>query len=133
VLFKIVANVLANRLKIILPIIVSSNQSAFIPRRLISYNILVAYVNLHTMHSCMWDKEGYLAIKLDISKAYDRVEWHFLEAMMVWLGFALRWVALIMKFISTVTYSILVNGQLLVEYGNGTLFLLIYSSYVKKF
>jgi hypothetical protein len=111
VVYKIVAKVLANRLKLILPIIISSNQSAFIPGRLISDNILVAYETLHTMHARMWGREGYMAVKLDMSKAYDRVEWSFLRAVMLRLGFAPRWVELIMKCVSTVTYSIIVNGQ----------------------
>jgi hypothetical protein len=74
VLVKIVSKVMANRLKIILPSIISSNQSAFIPWRLSSDNILVVYETLHFMHYRMWGKEGYMAIKLDMSKAYDRVE-----------------------------------------------------------
>jgi exonuclease III len=111
VLYKIVSKVLANRLKIILPEIISSNQSAFIPGHLISDNILVAYETLHSMHSRMWGKEGYMVIKLDMSKAYDRVEWSFLEAVMRRMGFKRRWIALIMECITTVTYSIIVNGQ----------------------
>jgi hypothetical protein len=82
-----------------------------IPGRLISDNILVAYETLHSMHSRMWGKEGYMAIKLDMSKAYDRVEWSFLEAVMRRMGFKPRWIALIMECITTVTYSIIVNGQ----------------------
>lgn len=112
VLYKIVSKVLANRQKTILPMIISSNQSAFIPGRLITDNILAAYETLHTMHSRMRGKKGYMAIKLDMSKAYNRVEWGFMEAVMLRMRFAPRWVALIIECITTITYSILVNGQL---------------------
>jgi hypothetical protein len=71
VFYKIISKTLAN---IILPNIVSANQSAFIPNHLISDNVLVAYETLHSMHTCMWGKTGYMAFKLDMSKAYDRVE-----------------------------------------------------------
>lgn len=43
------------------------------------------------MHSNMWSKAGYMGIKLDMSKAYDKVEWYFLEAIMKKLGFAEKW------------------------------------------
>ena len=55
-------------------------------------------------------KEGYMVIKLDISKAYDRVEWPFLECVMKILGFNERWITLMMLCVSTVSYSILING-----------------------
>jgi hypothetical protein len=45
-------------------------------------NILHAYETMHTMQTRMWSKVGYMGIKLDMSKAYDRVEWPFLEAVM---------------------------------------------------
>ena len=48
--------------------------STFILSQLIFDNILAAYETLHTMQSRMWSKEGYMAVKLDMSKAYDRVE-----------------------------------------------------------
>ena len=50
-------------------------------------------------------------MKLDMRKVYDRVEWSFLEKILLKLGFQDSWVALIMECISTVSYSILVNGE----------------------
>ncbi|XP_059436284.1 uncharacterized protein LOC132169234 [Corylus avellana] len=111
VLYKTLSKVLANRLKTILPHIISGTQSAFIPGRLISDNILAAYETLHTMHSHMWGRVGYMALKLDMSKAYDRVEWGFLEEVMTKMRFASRWVGLIMACITSVKYSIIINGQ----------------------
>ncbi|XP_042958049.1 uncharacterized protein LOC122293560 [Carya illinoinensis] len=108
---KIIAKVLANRLKSILPKLISDNQSAFILGRMISDNTIVAYELLHSMQNRRKNhKEAYMALKLDISKAYDRLEWCFIHQVLQQMGFDREWTDLIMQCIGTVTYSILVNG-----------------------
>ena len=56
-------------------------------------------------------KSGCMTLKLDMRKAYDRVEWAFLENLMRRMGFSDHWINLIMFCLKIVTYSILVNGE----------------------
>jgi hypothetical protein len=63
------------------------------------------------MQTRMWSKVGYLGLKLDMSKAYNRVEWAFLEAIMRRLGFDNRWIHLVMVCVRSVSYSVVVNGN----------------------
>ena len=86
VIYKTISKVLANRLKVILPSIISESQSAFVSGRLISNNILVAFESLHYLKNKRKGKTTHMAAKLDMSKAYDRVEWGYLEALMLRLG-----------------------------------------------
>lgn len=66
----------------------------------------------HFMQNKRSGGDGYAALKLDMSKAYDRVEWSFVEKIMRRMGFNERWISLIMKCITTVTYRVKVNGVL---------------------
>ena len=95
VLYKLIAKVLANRLKPRLPQLISETQSAFMSERLITNNILVAHETLHHLKSKRFGKIGFMALKLDMRKAYDRVEWKFLEQIMQKMGFAPKWIQLI--------------------------------------
>lgn len=63
------------------------------------------------MHNFRRGKEGFMALKLDISKAYDRLEWHFLQRILQRLGFDEEWIELILTCLSTVRYSFLINGE----------------------
>jgi hypothetical protein len=110
VLYKLMAKVLANRMKKMLNVIISQNQTAFLPGRLITDNIIVAFEALHTMNTRLKGRQGYMALKLDMSKANDRVEWDFLEIIMRRLGFHDRWIKLVMICVRSVTYSVLING-----------------------
>ena len=136
VLYKIYSKVLTNRLKTI-PII-TDHQSAFTKERLISDNILVAFETLHSMKKSKGVSYGYIALKLDMSKAYDWVEWYYLEGIMRKMGFRERWINLVMGCVKTVSYSILVNGEpcgmIFPQGGLGkeTHFSLSYSFFVRK-
>ena len=91
VLYKIFSKILANRIKKILPNIISEHQSAFTKSRLISNNILVTFESLHSMQKHVGKED--------------------LESVMRRVGFTERWITLLMLCVKTVSYSILVNGE----------------------
>ena len=111
VIYKIISKVLANKLKLILPSLISPSQSAFVPSRLITDNVMVAYETLHAMHSRRSGKRGYMALKLDVSKAYDRVEWSFLKGIMSKLGLPECWIDRVMSCVTSTSFSVRINGK----------------------
>jgi len=72
---------------------------------------MVAFESLHIMKQHKSSNDGYMALKLDLSKAYDRVECIFLQEVMKKMGFNHRWISLLMVCVTTTSYSILVNGE----------------------
>lgn len=92
--------------------IIFRNQNAFIPEKLITGNIMVAHELLHTLKKYKRDKVGKIAVKLDMSKAYDRTRRPYIEMEMLALSFKEKWIRLVLSYISLVTYLVLLNGTL---------------------
>ncbi|KAL8088671.1 hypothetical protein AgCh_038446 [Apium graveolens] len=106
VLVKIITKVAANRLKATLESVISENQSAFMAGRLISDNVMISNEVMHYLKRKRRGKEGHMAIKLDMSKAYDRIEWSFLRAILSKIGYNEWWIHLILTCVSTVSYKV---------------------------
>ena len=111
VIYKVVSKCLVNRLRPILEDIISPNQSAFIPGRMITDNALIAFECIHTINSSRDDRGNFCAYKLDLSKAYDRVDWDFLNNVLLKLGFQSDWVQRVMTCVTSVRYSVRFNGS----------------------
>ncbi|KAL9680101.1 hypothetical protein QQ045_017978 [Rhodiola kirilowii] len=111
VVSKTVAKVIVNRLQQILPEIISPAQSAFIKGRLITDNFLIAHEIAHFIKNTRYGSKSYGSLKLDMSKAYDRVEWRYLKMLLLRFGFEERWVNMIINYVSSVRYAICINGK----------------------
>ena len=79
--------------------------------RSITNNVLTAFETMHCIDQKRKGKEALVAVKLDISKAYDQVEWSYLEATLRKMGFHEKWIALMMMCVRMVSYSVLINGE----------------------
>lgn len=110
VFYKIIAKILTKRLQPVLPLIISESQSAFIPGRAIFDNILIMHETLHYLCNSKEYKRDSMAVKTDMNKAYDRIEWDFLREVQVRLGFHSMWIYWIMECVTWISYSFLING-----------------------
>lgn len=110
VLYKVISKVLCTRLRGILPHLIHKNQCAFVEGRSIVHNILIGedLIRCYNRKSA----SARCLIKLDLRKAYDTIEWAFVREVMLGLGFPLLFVEWIMECLTTVRFSINVNGTL---------------------
>ncbi|KAF7146289.1 hypothetical protein RHSIM_Rhsim04G0067000 [Rhododendron simsii] len=110
-IYKVIAKILAKRLCQFLPSIISENQSAFVGGRQITDNVLIAHELTHYIRHKRYGIKGVAAFKLDMAKAYDRVDWRYLEQVLRQLGFHTLWIGWVMECVKTVSFSITVNGE----------------------
>ncbi|GKV12577.1 hypothetical protein SLEP1_g23703 [Rubroshorea leprosula] len=106
--YKLLAKVLANRLKSVMPAIVSETQSAFVGGRQLVDSVLVLNEVVEEIKN---RKQPAFVFKADFEKAYDCVDWSFLDWMMDTFGFGTKWRGWIKECLSTARTSVLVNGS----------------------
>ncbi|KAK5772658.1 hypothetical protein PVK06_048951 [Gossypium arboreum] len=106
VLYKLVMKVIANRFKVIFPKLISQEQAGFIAERNISDNIILTQEIIHSMR-CKQKARNWMALKLDLEKAYDRVSWEFIEASLSATRIPIYLRKVILSVISSSTMQIL--------------------------
>ena len=110
IIYKIISKNLANRFKGLLHRFISPYQSAFVPNRTIQDNTILAHELFQTVNSKR-GRKGLMAIKIDIEKAFDRMEWNFILAILSKLGFHSTWINWIRIYITSPSFSILINSS----------------------
>ncbi|GKV09573.1 hypothetical protein SLEP1_g21054 [Rubroshorea leprosula] len=106
--YKLLTKVLASRIKAVMPRIISETQSAFLRGRQLVDGVLVLN---EVVEEVKRRKQLAFVFKANFAKAYDCVDWSFLEWMMDRLGFGIKWRGWIMECLSTSKISVLVNGS----------------------
>jgi hypothetical protein len=96
-------------LKALLHEIIYEKQSVFVPGRMITDNVLIAYECIHTIRKKR-AKTRYFALRIDMTKACDRVEWGYLEWVLLKLGFNSHWVETVMRCVMNAKYAVKVNS-----------------------
>lgn len=110
IVYKTITKILANRLLPGLPDIISNNQGAFIPKRSIAENILLAQEIVHDYHKSKGTSR--CALKIDLMKAYDSVSWDFILHCLVCFGAPKKYVSWVRACITGPYFSVALNGTL---------------------
>eukprot|EP00253_Pinus_taeda_P018267 PITA_18267 len=107
IIYKIVSKIIASRLKLLPPLIISPEQSGYVKGRQITDGIILTH---EIIHSLKISKKPGMLPKLDLSKAFDSLSWMNIKKVLIAFGFAAPWVRWVMSLISSSFFSILVNG-----------------------
>eukprot|EP00253_Pinus_taeda_P029501 PITA_29501 len=106
--YKIISKILASRLKPLLPSLISGEQSSYVEGKRILNNIIQAHEVVHTLTS---KRQAGMIMQLEISKAYDKVNWIYIKKVLIAFGFDHSWVSWVMALVTSSSFSILVNGS----------------------
>ena len=87
--YKLISKVIANRLKPLLPTLISHKQADFVEGRQILDNIIQAHEIIHTLKS---QRRGGMIIQLDMAEAYEKISWHYMAKMLEAFGFDQHWI-----------------------------------------
>ncbi|KAK2637718.1 hypothetical protein Ddye_025513 [Dipteronia dyeriana] len=117
--YKVISKIIVQRLRHLLPNIISPNQVAFVPGRQIQDNIVVAQEVLHKLKTSK-GRSGYFAWKIDLAKAYDRLQWNFIWKVLGEVGIDGKMADLIMNCVSSVQYRIVLNGEVTTSFTPGS-------------
>ncbi|GJN11381.1 hypothetical protein PR202_ga29567 [Eleusine coracana subsp. coracana] len=112
--YKIIAKYLALKMQPYLPDHIINSQYAFVKGRRISENIIIAHEVVHSFQLRNW-KESAFMLKLDLAKAFDRIEWNFIKYAIKRLDFNENFIDLVAACVEWPSFSVIVNGQ---SYGN---------------
>ncbi|KAG7551702.1 Ribonuclease H domain [Arabidopsis thaliana x Arabidopsis arenosa] len=110
VLFKIITKMMVIRLKSVISKLIGPAQASFIPGRLSIDNIVVVQEAVHSMRRKK-GRKGWMLLKLDLEKAYDRIRWDFLEETLLTAGLSVEWTNRIMACVTGPSMRILWNGE----------------------
>ncbi|KAF7812457.1 reverse transcriptase [Senna tora] len=109
--YKVISKVMTNKMKGLLSKFISGNQRAFVAGRLIQDNIIITHEVFHYLKNKRYGGKRDVAIKMDINKAYDRLEWDFLQEVLLKLGFCEDWVKRIMGCVCLVNFDFQLSGK----------------------
>eukprot|EP00253_Pinus_taeda_P004208 PITA_04208 len=107
-ILKIISKVVANRLKPLLPTLVSVEQSGYVEGRQILNNIIQAH---EVVHSLLSNRKAGMIMQLDLAKTYDKLNWTYIKKVLIAFGFDHNWVRWVMALVTSSSFSILVNGS----------------------